>query len=268
MKKPSIEDVLALTKTLIHEYCAGKYENWFAHLSAKSVFICTGEGMIVGAKNIQERLGIYAKKKRGKIYREEYSFIPINAKTAVVFAEVTTGLSEKDFRILNYYTFIYQLIGGEPKIIYEHTSYEYFDEKKPMKEQSLSMDLYTFQFVKHLLLDNPRQERLCVTSGNQTWFLDMNTLLYVKGDGHGTQLYCIDKTVSCTKSMQELKKDLSEDFYQIHRSYLINTRYLTSLYCYEAELISGVKIPIPAVNYGKVKKELEEKLERPLRKTK
>lgn len=263
-----MEDVLALTKTLIHEYCAGNYENWFARLSTNSVFICTGEGMIVGAKNIQERLGIYAKKKRGNIYREEYSLIPINDKTSVVFAEVTTGLSENDFRILNYFTFIYQLIGKETKMIYEHTSYEYFDENKPMEDQSLSMDVYTFQFVKHLLLDNPRQERLCVTSGNQTLFLDMNTLLYVKGDGHGTQLYCIDKTVSCTKSMQELKKDLSDDFYQIHRSYLINTRYLTSLCCYEAELISGVKIPIPAVNYGKVKKELEEKLERPLKKTK
>lgn len=268
MKKQAMENVLPLTKTLIHEYCAGKYENWFAHLSKNSVFICTGEGMIVGAKNIQDRLGIYAKKKRGEIYREEYSLIPINDKTAVVFAEVTTGLTENDFRILNYYTFIYQLIGKETKIIYEHTSYEYFDENRPIENQSFSMDMYTFQFVKHLLLDNPRQERLCVTTGNRTWFLDMNTLLYVKGDGHGTQLYCIDKTVSCTKSMQELKKDLSDDFYQIHRSYLINTRYPTSLCCYEAELISGIKIPIPAVNYGKVKKELEEKLTRPLRKIK
>lgn len=269
-QKQSIEnlDLVSLTKTVIHEYCAGKYENWFAQLSTNSVFVCTGEGMIVGAKNIEERLGIYAKKKRGKIYREDYSLIPINNQTAIVFAEVTTGLPKNAFRVLNYYTFVYQLIGEEPKIVYEHTSYEYFGENQTMEKQSLSMDLYTFQFVKHLLLDKPRRERLCVTAGKQTLFLDTNTLLYVKGDGHSTQLYCIDKTLPCTKSIQELKDELSNDFYQIHRSYLINTRYLTSVSCYEAELISGVKIPIPAVNYGKVKKELEEKLKRPLRKIK
>lgn len=269
MEKCVMEDVLELTKRLIHQYCKGNPENWFSYLAPRSVFVSTGEGMLVGAENIKARLQEYAKKGRGKIYREEYSHIPIDKKSAIVAAEVVTGKqNNNEYRIINSYTFVYQMIRGETKIIYEHTSYEYFSEKEPLESKTLSMDMYTFQFVKHLLLENARQERLCITNGSQTLYLDMNTLLYIQGDRHNTLLYCIDKRITCSKTLQELKEELSDDFYQIHRSYLINTKYLTSLCCYEAELISGIKIPIPAVSYGKVKRELEEKLKRPLRKKK
>lgn len=269
MEKHVMEDVLELTKKLIHQYCKGKPENWFSYLAPRSVFVSTGEGMLIGAENIKARFQKYAKKGRGKIYREEYSHIPISKKSAIVYAEVVTGKqNNNDYRIINSYTFVYQMIRGETKIIYEHTSYEYFSEKESLESKTLSMDMYTFQFVKHLLLENTRQERLCITSGSQTLYLDINTLLYIQGDRHNTLLYCIDKQITCSKTLQELKEELPDDFYQIHRSYLINTKYLTSLCCYEAELISGIKIPIPAASYGKVKRELEEKLKRPLRKKK
>lgn len=269
MEEPAMEDVVKLTTTLIHQYCDGEFETWFSYLAPKSVFVTIGEGMLIGAKAIRENLQRYTKKDRKTIYQEEYFHTPINDESAVVFADIVMGKQEDDgYRISNYFTFVYQLIGRETKIIYEHTSYEYFNEKALIDGKSLSMDMYTFQFVKHLLLDNPKQERLCITTGSRTIFLDMNTLLYIQGDGHGTQLYCIDKTVSCTKSIREIKEELTDDFYQIHRSYIINTRYLTSLYCYKAELISGICLPIPALNYGKVKQELETKLKRPLRKKK
>ncbi len=269
METPALENVLELTKELVHQYCKGNPSPWFSYLAPKSVFVSTGEDMLIGAKNIKAYLEKFAQKGRGKIYREEYFQIPVEKKSAIVFAEIVTGNQKGNaYRITSTYTFVYRLIKGETKIIYEHTSYEYSSEKSPSEKQTLSMEIPTFQFVKHLLLDNTRQERLCITSGNQTLYLDMNTLLYVQGDRNNTLLYCIDKQITCAKSLQELKEELSDDFYQIHRSYLINTRYLTSVCCYEAELISGIKIPIPAVNYGKVKKELEEKLKRPLRKQK
>lgn len=267
METPALENVLELTKELVHQYCKGNPSPWFSYLAPKSVFVSTGEDMLIGAKNIKAYLEKFAQKGRGKIYREEYFQIPVEKKSAIVFAEIVTGNQKGNaYRITSTYTFVYRLIKGETKIIYEHTSYEYSSEKSPSEKQTLSMEIPTFQFVKHLLLDNTRQERLCITSGNQTLYLDMNTLLYVQGDRNNTQLYCIDKQITCAKSLQELKEELSDDFYQIHRSYLINTKYLTSVCCYEAELISGIKIPIPALNYGKVKKELEEKLKRPLRK--
>ncbi len=143
-----------------------------------------------------------------------YSHIPIDKKSAIVYAEVVTGkLNNNDYRIINSYTFVYQMIRGETKIIYEHTSYEYFCEKEPLESKTLSMDMYTFQFVKHLLLENTRQERLCITNGSQTLYLDINTLLYIQGDRHNTLLYCIDKQITCSKTLQELKEELSDDFY-------------------------------------------------------
>ena len=80
MEKYVMEDVLELTKRLIHQYCKGNPENWFSYLAPRSVFVSTGEGMLVGAENIKARLQEYAKKGRGKIYRRN---TPISLSTKI-----------------------------------------------------------------------------------------------------------------------------------------------------------------------------------------
>ena len=103
--------------------------------------------------------------------------------------------------------------------------------------------------------------------GNKNIHLDMAMLLYIEGNRHTTLLHCIDNTYTCTQSLQELKEKLSDDFYQIHRSYIIHTDYLISVCCYEAELIGGITLPIPAAKYHQVKTDLEKITNKKLRKT-
>ena len=273
MEKPALADVIEMSKHILHSFLNGNPEPWFDALSLNSVFVATGEETLYGAENIKKHMRHYGELRHGNLFREEYSLIPINAKSAIVMAKlVTDARNNNSIRITSYYTFVFQLIRNDTRIIYEHTSYEYF--KEPLNSsirfdaESHPMDINTFQFVKHLLIDNTRQEKICVTNGGQTIYLDTKQLLYVKGNGNGCELHCIDSVINCTSKMHSLMNELPNHFCRIHRSYIINTRYLISVRCYEAELISGIKLPIPSATYGKIKKKLESMLQRPLKKTK
>lgn len=268
MDKPVLADVVKLTKYLVNEYFRGNPEPWFEALSPMSVFISPGDDMLVGADNIRRHLSQYVKKGRGTVFRDEYSSFPINKKAAIVVAQILTGkLGDDSYRISSTFSFVYQLIGKETKMIFEHASYHYFKAGQSNTDiTELPMDLHTLQFVRQLLMDQPHQDRLCILSGGQTLYLDINTLIYVKGDRDKSELHCIDKVISCSKRIGEIIKELPDTFYHIHRSYVINLQYLTSVSCYEAELISNIKVPIPPRNYGKIKRELEARMNRPLKK--
>ena len=51
-------------------------------------------------------------------------------------------------------------------------------------------------------------------------------------------------------------------FYPLRRGYLVNTLYIVALRRFEAELISGISIPIPALTYTQVKRDLQELIEK------
>lgn len=262
------EDLLLLTKSIIHEYCNGNYEKWFSYLSNDSIFIANGEGILFGSKNIISYLKSYAKICRGKILSEEYFKVNIDNKSTIVYAETITNLSSNTYKVKNSYTFVYKLINKKTKIIYEHTSYEYISNSEEVEFSSLDWDIKYFQFIKYILLNKSTEDRLCIVNANHTFFIDIDTILYIKGSGHNTEIHCINKIVTSTKTLQELRQELPDNFYQIHRSYIINTKFLSSISCYEAELISNIKIPIPAAKYSSIKHFLEEKLNRPLKKRK
>lgn len=54
---------------------------------------------------------------------------------------------------------------------------------------------------------------------------------------------------------------MPEVFYPLRRGYLVNTLYIVALRRFEAELISGISIPIPALTYTQVKRDLQELIE-------
>ena len=71
----------------------------------------------------------------------------------------------------------------------------------------------------------------------------------------------MDKVISCNSKIGELEQDLPKVFYPLHRGYLVNTLYIVAIRRFEAELISGISSPIPALTYTKVKQDLQQRIE-------
>jgi len=247
-----LEEAADLTKKLFHDYYAGDTETWFSCLCPDSTYLGTGEPMLFGHHAIENHFQEF-KDKNAAILQEEYYPIALGDQAAQVCGQLTIENREKRFHVIHHFTFTYRLINGEVKLIHQHNSYEYM---RSGESDTMEFDLNTTQFVRNLLLSQKSTKRIPIRSGRQVIFVDPHSVLYVQAQNKRTELVCLDKVISCNSSISELAKELPKIFYPLHRGYLVNTLFIVAIRRFEAELISGICIPIPALTYMQAKEDL------------
>lgn len=251
-EKINLEEVTALTRELFHEHYAGNLERWFSYLCPDSIYLGTGEPLLFGGDAIRENFKGFMGKEIN-IVQEEYYPVPLGSRAAQVCGQIIVESREKQFRVITSFTLGWRIIGGGLKLVLQHNSYEYMNEGK---SETIKMDADTMRFVRSLLLERPARRRMALRSGTNTIFIDPYTVLYVQSCRKKTELVCIDRVISCNSPIGELRKELPDVFYSLHRSYLVNTLYLVAVRRFEAELINGIILPIPTLTYQQVKEDL------------
>ena len=252
-EKIKLEEIAALTKELFHAHYAGDLDQWFSYLCPDSVYLGTGEPLLFGGDAIREHFKGFTGK-AVNIIQEEYFPVSLGDSAAQVCGQIVVESLEGTYRVVNHFTISYRIIGKELKMVHQHNSYEYLQARE---SRVLPLDVNTRQFVRSLLLDRPSGRRIPIRSGTQTIFVNPNTVLYVQSQRRKTEFVCIDRVISCNSSIGEIAKELPELFYPLHRGYLVNTLFIVAIRRFEAELISGICIPIPALTYQQVKQDLQ-----------
>lgn len=252
-QKINLDEVTLLTKELFHEHYAGNLERWFSYLCSDSVYLGTGEPLLFGGDAIREHFKGFIGKEID-IVQEEYFPVALSDAAAQVCGQIIVENRKNLFQVINHFTIGWRAAGENLKIIHQHNSYEYM---QPGESEVMKLDMNTISFVRSLLLEYPAGRRLSVRSGTQTVFVNPHSILYVQSRRNRTELVCIDRVISCNSPLHALKKELPEIFYPLRRGYLVNTLYMVAIRRFEAELISGISIPIPALAYQKVKKDLQ-----------
>lgn len=235
---------------------AGEPEKWFAYLCPDSIYLGTGEPLLIGGDAIRERFKGFTGK-TADIVQEEYFPVLLNDYAAQVCGTIIVQNYGGTHRVIIRFTLGWRISGGKAQIIHQHNSYEYMQQGK---SDVLKMDVNTLQFVRGLLLDYPSGRRMPVRSGTQTVFVNPHSILYVQSLRNKTELVCVDRVIVCNSPIGEFAKELPEAFYPLHRGYLVNTLYIVALRRFEAELISGITLPIPALKYQQVKQDLQKML--------
>jgi len=257
------EDVVELTRYIMHNYYIGNFDPWFMHLHPGSVWVGTGEPLLFGAKAIIQHFQKFAGMMQQQIICEQYYRTPLGSHTAQVTGELKVIKKDAVYQINVLFTLVYSCSHSQAKIVSHHFTYNFSRINESNKNSSLQMDINTHQFIKSLLVNHPQQKQIAIKSGPRIVYLDPAMILYIeKIKGRWTEIVCVDQVVSCTASLYQIEEMLPCNFYPLHRGYIVNILYITSLKRYEAELISGIKIPIPARNYRNVKKKMEEFLEK------
>ncbi|MEB8432641.1 PAS domain-containing transcriptional regulator [Cocleimonas sp. KMM 6892] len=68
--------------------------------------------------------------------------------------------------------------------------------------------------------------KLPIYSNKQVTLIDLDQVVYLKADGHYTDVSSIDNSYLCNLSLADLEGRLDTDcFIRIHRSYIVNIRY-------------------------------------------
>ncbi|MBC8755203.1 response regulator transcription factor [Kordia sp. YSTF-M3] len=96
--------------------------------------------------------------------------------------------------------------------------------KKRIKEQGILSKIYHTKDI-----DTLQNEVLIVKDGKQHKVLPFHTILYLEAYGKYTKWHTLDHEVFITRNaLSYYMNFLSDDFFQIHRSYIINLQHLIS----------------------------------------
>lgn len=201
--------------------------------------------------------------KQADIVQEEYYPISLSSQAANVVGQIAIKSLDDKFRVTTSFTIGYRIIREELKMVHQHNSYEFIQHSESKNNHTVVLDFKTIQFVKNLLLEIPSVSRIPIKSGMQTIFVNPNSILYIQSQRKKTDVVCLDRVISCNSTIGELKETMPDFFYPLHRCYLVNTLYIVAVRRFEAELISGITIPIPAVTYTQAKQDLQEMIHRP-----
>lgn len=156
-------------------------------------------------------------------------------------------------------TFTWELSDGELRIKHMHVS-------NPMGELSLAPDeifpdsagkmakKYLLNYL-NALSDN---RRLVVTDREErTHFLALSEVVYAAADGRNSLIYTMSGEEICARAnISEILAAGEGRLISAHRSYVINVDYISSIRRYEATMVDGSRIPIPAKKYKSLREAL------------
>lgn len=86
-------------------------------------------------------------------------------------------------------------------------------------------------------------ETLFVKDGNKLVQIHLDQLQYIKSESNYVMLHLEDKKIMSLITMKELSEKLPPNFIRIHRSYIVNLKYLDSISPDEIS-VQGLNIPI------------------------
>lgn len=258
-----LEDTVAISREITHGYYAGNFEPYLSRLCSKSVWLGTGGRVLIGGDTIRSRLeaGVGRRTKTYEIFQEEYTPLSLTPRCQAVMGEVRAcvpGCQDED-TVTASYTFLYQLIGTETKLVLLHANYEFF-HPFALEEGGPKLEMSAYQFVRDILMEVPPKKRLSVPCGNTTLFVQPDMIFYIQSRNRKAEFHCVDKIIQSDLSINEVNAMVPETFCPIHRCYTVNTRYVMSVRRYEAALITGEVLPIPFHNYMQVKADLERRI--------
>lgn len=85
------------------------------------------------------------------------------------------------------------------------------------------------------------------------------SLIYVETDRHRNLFHTAERTYSIYRKLDEIERQLDGfDFVRIHRSFLVNMRYIRRISSYVCYLKTGEQISVPKPRYPDVKKQYEQ----------
>ncbi|MBD5148178.1 MAG: LytTR family transcriptional regulator [Oscillibacter sp.] len=255
-----LEDPVALTQEIIRGYYQGDSRPWLSRLCAKSVWISTGERVLIGGDAIREHFESTTPWKACRIFQEEYYSLPVNARSAAVAAQVTVGkLNSRTAHITASFTILYQMIGTETKVVLTHDNHGFLRASRPEQGDSV-MWVPAYHLYRNLLADMPETSRIPVPSGGRTFYIHPNIILYAQSRNRRAELFCVDAVIRSDLSLSQLNALLPEDFCPIHRCYTVNPRHVSAIRRYKVTMVTGETLPVPAEAYHQVKTQLDRRI--------
>ena len=249
-------ELITMTRDAFHACYQGDLNPWINMLNEKSIYIGNATPILVGRQAIEREFSKYTGSRVDQILQEDYYAYPVSEDVWQVYGQIILR-GGGEYNVINRFSIIFQRRRNRIQIVQQQNSYEYMKADSNGKYKHIQICMEALDVVHKLLGENREETKLTVKNGEQLFFINPYSVLYIQGQGKKNEIVCLDKVVSTSSTLGELKQMLPEFFCQIHRSYIVNSYYVESIRRFEVEMESGEILPVPEHSYTKVRSQLE-----------
>lgn len=127
----------------------------------------------------------------------------------------------------------------------------YFIKKNMLKENLIIVDECINNFK------NSRSSYIDIISNYEHIIINIHSIIYIESYGHDVIIYTTTGEIKCRKKISMLFKELEYfGFIQVHKSYLVNIKYINTANSYEIILSDSTTLPIGRKFKSKIKSRL------------
>ena len=246
-------DARELTRQVIEEFFYGNPEKVLQNFHPDVTWIGAANGQCIrGAEKVSQYIS-HMELPRCEVFQKEYQVVAHSDDMYVVAGWMEIGASQGEsgkLSVVQRITFIWKKEEDRLKLLHFHVS-------NPVEFQENSEYFLrpagkgTFEYVKKLY----SQKRRLIACGkhDQTYVLWNKDIVYIEAENTNSVIHCLNRDILSRESISILEKKLGEDFIKTHRSFIVNSRYITGIRRYQLAVRQGIELPIPEKKYREIK---------------
>lgn len=261
------ETICENTLEFLREYYRLNAEPLFSVLADDCVWIGTGNVLVSGAMAIR---GLF---KDGfimppcQLEEPDFRVVDTGCEEQLIVLGQYALYSDKDAEFISAVkqraTFCYRQEKGGWYLYHMHISNEWNelvgDEVFPVQ-----ISTRTYHYVRKLIEENVcrKSPMLIVKTDKANQFIDTNKVIYIETIDRNCIFHMLNEKKQISRPLKDLQKQLPPNFYRIHRSFCINTDYVTKIERYAVTLVTGQTLPVPKMRYARIREELTALIEK------
>lgn len=148
-------------------------------------------------------------------------------------------------------TFVWSLAGGAPSVIHLHVSNSYDVPSRLGRPFECGEDSVAY-LLQSVVSPIPQRRRLAFASDEGVRYVSEGSILYLKAEKKRCRVCCDDGAFLTRTGLTCVAASLSEEFLQVHRSYVVNARRVRDITRFEIRLDDGQVCPVSERRYGDV----------------
>ena len=194
---------------------------------------------------------------------EQYHLLFHERNVWVVYGRYTATVVSPDGSVLYAHvrgTYVWRRINGEIKLAHVHGSHA---QDIPLNQLAPAPTAFTAEsdFFDYMMqMDAKKREAgslLLRDRAGEHRVLQPHQILYMKAAGLSTFVNTRDGSFLTPGLLGDFETRLAPQFRRIHKSYLVNTQFITSICRYKAVLMGGQALPISKERYMELKRYLQ-----------
>ena len=249
-------DARELTRQVIEEFFYGNPEKVLQNFHPDVTWVGAANGQCIrGAEKVSQYIS-HMELPRCEVFQKEYQVVAHSDDMYVVAGWMEIGASQGEsgkLSVVQRITFIWKKEEDRLKLLHFHVS-------NPVEFQENSEYFLrpagkgTFEYVKKLY----SQKRRLIACGkhDQTYVLWNKDIVYIEAENTNSVIHCLNRDILSRESISILEKKLGEDFIKTHRSFIVNSRYITGIRRYQLAVRQGIELPIPEKKYREIKEKV------------